>query len=87
MNKFIKIVIRSKCVKERLINLSHVKEIITEIKQHNGENYLYLLLKVSDDLVLDCRLKHEDSNIMSIITEFLENDDIVLDISRYLDIE
>lgn len=86
MNKFLKIVIRSKCVKERLINIRHVKEIITEIKQYNGERYLYLLLRISEDLTLDCRLKHEDSNIMSIITEFLENDDIVLDISRYLDL-
>lgn len=87
MNKFIKIVTRSKCVKERLINISNVKEIITEIKQCNGERCLYLLLKLSDSHILDCKLKHEDSNIMTIITEFLENDDIVLDISRYLDIE
>lgn len=87
MSKFIKIVTRSKFVKERLINISGVQEITTEIKQCNGERYLYLLFKVSDDHILDCKLKHENSNIMTIITEFLENDDTVLDISRYLDLE
>ena len=87
MSKFIKIVTRSKFVKERLINISDVKEIITEIKQCNGERSLYLLLNLSGDHILECKLKHEDSNIMSIITEFLENDDTVLDITRYLNLE
>ena len=67
MSKFIKIVTRSKFVKERLINISDVKEIITEIKQCNGERSLYLLLNLSGDHILECKLKHEDSNIMSII--------------------
>ena len=87
MSKFIKIVTRSKFVKERLINISDVKEIITEIKQCNGERYLYLLFNISDNHILECKLKHGDSNIMSIITEFLENDDTVLDITRYLNLE
>lgn len=87
MSKFIKIATRSKLVKERLINISSVKEIITEIQQCNGERCLHLLFRLSSDHMLDCKLKHEDSNIMTIITEFLENDDTVLDISRYLNLE
>jgi len=87
VSKFIKIVTRSEFVKERLVNISDVKEIITEIKQCNGERYLYLLFKLSDNHVLDYKLKHEDSNIMAIITEFLENDDTVLDITRYLNLD
>ena len=87
MSKFIKIVTHSKFVKERLINLSGVKEITTESKQCNGERYLYLLFDISDNHILECKLKHEDSNIMAIITEFLENDDTVLDITRYLNLD
>lgn len=87
MSKFIKIVPRYKYVKERLLNLSTVEEIITEIKQCNEERYLYLLFRISDNHVLECKLKHEDSNIMTIITKFLENGDTVLDITRYLNLE
>lgn len=84
--KFLKVTIHpSKLVHERLINVEQLEGILTQTVNYQGEERIQIEFSYTHNHSITAVLKSFDSNIMGIITEFIENDDTVLDISRYID--
>jgi hypothetical protein len=69
---------------QRLINVDHIVNLATEPVNYAGVEELQLTIICTQNRPYFYVLTSQDSNVLGIITEFLENDDTVLDITSYV---
>ena len=69
---------------QRLISVDNIVNLATEPVYYNGVDELQLAVTCTQNRPYFYVLTSQDSNILGIITEFLENDDTVLDITSYV---